>query len=60
MSDSVELSDHARHLSTLRSLPAVREDRVAEIRDAIANGTYDTEGKLDTAVDRLLEDLLAS
>ena len=33
---------------------------MAEIRDAIANGTYDTEGKLDTAVDRLLEDLLQS
>ena len=56
--DRVELSDHARYLDTLRRLPSVREDRIQRIRDAIAEGAYETEDKLDEAVDRLLEELL--
>jgi flagellar biosynthesis anti-sigma factor FlgM len=57
--DSVELSDHARYLDKLRHLPDVREDRVAEIRTAIARGSYDVGRKLDVAIDRLLDDIVA-
>ena len=31
--------------------------RIARIRTEIQNGTYDLNGKLDAAIDRLLEDL---
>jgi hypothetical protein len=55
--DRVELSDHARYLGRLRELPGVRIGRVAEARSAIIEGTYETEHKLNIAVDRLLEDL---
>jgi flagellar biosynthesis anti-sigma factor FlgM len=57
--DSVELSDHARYLDKLRHLPDVREDRVAEIRSAIARGSYDVGHRLDVAIDRLLDDIVA-
>ena len=57
LTDRVELSDHARLVERLQSLPDVRTERVAEIRRAIATGTYETEARLDSAIDRLMEEL---
>ena len=56
--DSVELSDHARFFDRLRRLPEARLDRVEQLRQAIADGTYETDGRLEKAIDRLLQDLL--
>ena len=56
--DRVDVSPAAREAtfaSRLRDLP-VREDLVANARAAIANGTYDTEDRLDAAVDAILGD----
>lgn len=36
-----------------------RNQRIAQIQQQIAEGTYDTDEKLDIAVDRMLESLLA-
>lgn len=55
--DRVELSEHARALDALRSMPDVRMDKVNEIRAAIAAGTYETEGKLAIAVERLMREI---
>jgi flagellar biosynthesis anti-sigma factor FlgM len=55
--DRVELSEHARYLDQINRLPGVRTDRVAEVRQAIADGAYETEGKLEIAIERLLGDL---
>ncbi len=55
--DRVELSTHARFFDQIRRLPEGRSDRVDEVRTAIMSGTYETEQKLDVALDRLLEDL---
>jgi negative regulator of flagellin synthesis FlgM len=38
-------------------LPDIRADRVAELRAAIANGSYETHDKLATAVDRLFDEI---
>ena len=55
--DQLELSAEALGISAT-SLEAVssdiRVDKVAEIRRAIANGTYDTEEKMSAALDRFL------
>lgn len=55
--DRVELSEHARLLEQLRQQPAVRTDFVNQIREAIADGSYEHEGKLQIAIERLLDDL---
>ena len=55
--DRVEVSDHARYLDRLRHIPGARFDRVEEIRTAISEGSYETDAKLDEAIDALLGDL---
>jgi len=57
--DRVEISAMAHMLSQLNNTADVRTDKVAAIRDAIQNGTYDMSNKLDIAVNRLLESILA-
>ena len=57
LGDRVELSRHAVLLDRLRQLPGVREDLVKTVREAIDNGTYETRGKLDLAVRRMLDDV---
>ena len=56
-SDRVELSTHAQLLARINDLPDVREDLVAEVRARIESGTYETEQKLNQAIDGLLEDM---
>ncbi len=56
-SDQVDLSDRARFLDQLRGLPEVRVDRVQAARDAINDGRYDTDERLNLAIDRLLKEL---
>lgn len=55
--DSVQLSDHARFLDRLREMPPVRSEHVEQVRAEIDRGTYLTEDKLMTAIDRLQSDL---
>lgn len=55
--DRVELSDHARFMERLRSMPAIRAQKVADIKAQIEAGTYETDEKLSTAFDRLLDEL---
>ena len=50
-----EAAAHRRFLQIARELPAVRLQKVMELRKQIAAGTYATEGKLKATVDRLLE-----
>jgi len=42
-------------LSTLEREDDIRVDKVMEIREAIANGTYETEAKLEYTISRLRE-----
>ena len=53
--DRVELSRHAQLMDRVRQLPEVREELVEQIRQAIADGTYDTPEKLEAALEGLLE-----
>ena len=57
MRDRVELSDHARMLDRLRSMPAYRADKVAEARAAIESGTYESPARLQAAIEKLIGDL---
>lgn len=57
-SDRLELSGASHLLKALKQNGDVRVDKVAEIKAAIASGTYEDDAKMDVAVDRLLDDLL--
>lgn len=55
--DRVEISTAAQLVDRVRDLPEIRADRVAQIRAAIADGTYETDEKIDAAVERLLDEI---
>lgn len=54
--DEVEISQTAQFLSRAASLPEIRYDKVSQIRSELAQNTYDVEGKLSEALDRLLDE----
>ncbi|HVP10952.1 MAG TPA: flagellar biosynthesis anti-sigma factor FlgM, partial [Phycisphaerae bacterium] len=55
--DRVEISELAAFLSRLAELPEDRARKVVEIRQQIADGTYETADKLDQTVEQLAKDL---
>ncbi len=55
--DRVEISQIARLISEVSSLPEVRAEKIAQVRVQIEAGTYITPEKMDIAVERLLEDM---
>ena len=56
-SDQLEISDAARLASQMSEIPEMRMDRVAQIKAAIADGSYETDAKLNVALDRLLDEI---
>jgi negative regulator of flagellin synthesis FlgM len=57
LTDRLDLSEAGQIAARMAEIPDVRADRVADIRAALANGTYETADKLDTAVERLLDEI---
>src|SRR5687768_13422081 len=55
--DQLDISPEADFAAQVRDLPEIREDRVAAIRAQIEAGTYETAGKLDAALSRLLDEI---
>lgn len=52
--DEVQISSEARKLDELSRTSGVRQERIEQIRQEIADGTYDTPEKLDAALDKFL------
>jgi negative regulator of flagellin synthesis FlgM len=55
--DKLELSGVGHLLKALKTND-IRADKVASVKAQIADGTYESDKKLDVAADRLLDDLL--
>lgn len=55
--DQVDISAEASFVAEARELPEVRQDRVAAIKAQIESGIYETDDKLEGALDRLLDEL---
>jgi anti-sigma28 factor (negative regulator of flagellin synthesis) len=53
--DEVEISALGRMLDDASRTPGVREQRLAQIKAAIENGSYETPEKLQIALDRLID-----
>ncbi len=58
--DQVEISSIGQKLNTVEGTSEVREARIAQIRDAIESGEYETLDKLEASLDRLLDDIQGS
>jgi len=54
--DQVEISPIALYMQQISQLPEVRTEKVEAVRKALADGSYDIEGKLPLAVERFLDD----
>ena len=57
LTDKLQLSGVSHMLATLKAGGDIRADKVAAIRAQLDAGTYETEAKLDKAIDRLIDDL---
>jgi negative regulator of flagellin synthesis FlgM len=55
MQDEVQISDAGRLVDMANQAPDIRQDKVNSIRAQIAAGTYETPDKLDTALNRFLD-----
>ncbi len=55
--DELQISDAGRLVDMANQLPDIRQDRVNAIRAQIAAGTYETENKMNTAIDRVINEL---
>jgi len=55
--DQVQLSDKAQFLSKIAELPDVRQGLVDEVRASIADGSYETDDRINAAIDNLIEDI---
>jgi negative regulator of flagellin synthesis FlgM len=55
--DELQISDAAQLIDQAQQLPEIRQERVDAIRARIAEGTYETQEKLDIALERLLDEL---
>jgi flagellar biosynthesis anti-sigma factor FlgM len=57
VSDQLDISPAGQFLDQISQMPEIRQDRVNQLRDAIASGKYETDAKLNTALDRLLDEI---
>jgi anti-sigma28 factor (negative regulator of flagellin synthesis) len=61
ISGGAEAPDKAAYVERLREMlndvPDVRAERIAEIRKEIEAGTFETDNRINGAIDRLLDEL---
>lgn len=55
--DELEISAAGKMLDQLSQSPDVRQARLAQIKEAIANGSYDTDEKLEAALSKMFDTL---
>jgi len=55
--DQLEISAAGKKLDQLSQTSDIRQERIARIKEAIANGTYDTDEKLEAALSKMFDSL---
>lgn len=55
--DRVDVSDVARMISRMNEMPSIRTELVERVRNEIENGTYETEDKIDLAIDAMFDEI---
>ena len=54
--DQVEISPIAKYLQKIATMPEIRTEKVAQIRQALNHGDYDVERHLDQAIDNFIQE----
>ena len=54
-SEAKQMAEEAKIKSIIDKTPDVREDRIKEVREKMANGSYDNEEVLKTVADKLMK-----
>jgi negative regulator of flagellin synthesis FlgM len=57
ITDQLDISSAGQFADMMSSIPDIRQDRVSALRSAIADGSYETDHKLNVALDRLLDEI---
>ena len=57
--DNINCTPIGQVLKKVASLPEVRQEKVLGVRQKLTEGEYETGERLDSALDRVLEDLTA-
>jgi len=57
--DAVELSDQAQKYVEIQSQSTAPTDRITRIQAEISSGTYDTDARLDQAMNRMIDNAIA-
>lgn len=57
VTDELNLSTTGTFVDQVHQFPEIRQERVDALRQAISQGTYETHGKLDQALSRLLDEI---
>ena len=55
--DRLDISEAGELAARMAEIPEIRADRVRDIRAAILSGSYESEAKLSTALERLLDEI---
>ena len=55
--DRLDISEAGQIAGRLADVPEIRAERVQELRSAILDGSYESDDKLSTALDRLLDEI---
>lgn len=55
--DELEISAAGKMLEQASQNPDLRQERIAAIKQAIENGTYDTDAKLEAALSKMFDAL---
>ena len=55
--DQLDISREGELASRIHDIPDVRTDKVEAIKAQIASGLYDSDDKIEAALDRLLDEL---
>lgn len=58
--DRVDVSEMARMISKMNDMPSIRTELVSRVRAEIAAGTYETDEKIDLALDVMMDEISPS
>lgn len=54
--DRIEISDHARHLAAIKRLPDTRIDKIDAAREALEEGSLNSDDMLDKAIEIMISE----